>query len=94
MHIISCDLLFAHRIHDRIETLAKLMPFCSIARLDNTWPMKAKKTITKVSSMVLAIKAVKRAAEEGEKRPRTETTWPYLGCNNATTKNMAEHNVE
>jgi hypothetical protein len=87
-------MLFAHRIHDHIETLAKLMPFCSIAHLDSICPMKAKKTITNDSSMVLAMKAMRRATEEGEKRPRTETTCSYVGCNNATTKTMAEHNVE
>lgn len=40
------------------------------------------------------MKAVNSAAEEGEKRPRADTTWPYLGCTKATMKNRAEHRVE
>lgn len=56
--------------------------------------MKARKTMTKDNSTVLAMKAVKRAADEGEKRPRADTTCPYFGWINATMKNKAESNVE
>jgi hypothetical protein len=55
-----------HRIHERIDTPAKLTPFCSIALLDKTWPIKAKQTTTKLNSIVLARNAVNKAAEEGE----------------------------
>jgi hypothetical protein len=70
------------------------MPFCRIALRDKTWPINAKNTITKDNSTVLAIKAVNSAAEEGEKRPRADTTWPYFGCIKATMKNKAEQRVE
>lgn len=56
--------------------------------------MNAKNTITNDSSTVLAMKAVNSAAEEGENRPRADTTCPYFGCIKATMKNKAEHNVE
>lgn len=56
--------------------------------------MKARKTITKDNSTVLAMKAVNSAAEEGENLPRADTTWPYFGCSKATMKNKAEHKVE
>lgn len=36
--------------------------------------MKARLTMTNVNSTVLAMNAVKSAAEEGVKRPRVETT--------------------
>ena len=40
------------------------------------------------------MKAVNSAAEEGENRPRADTTCPYFGCIKATMKNKAEHKVE
>jgi len=50
--------------------------------------------MTNVNSTVLAMKAVNRAAEDGEKRPRADTIWPYFGWSKATTKNKPESKVE
>jgi hypothetical protein len=87
-------MLSTYRIQERIDTLAKLIPFCCIALRVSTCPINAKNTITKDNSTVLAMKAVNSAAEEGENRPRADTTCPYFGCIKATMKNKAEQRVE